>query len=100
MGADHSQYKFSVTIRSHDLAVVGCLRALSQYSQKTGNIRIPSGGTKDADWRRDHHCVTFHFSTTEYRQAFVLEANRLLLEGSWEVTGMRDDDPARPHPKG
>lgn len=48
----HSSYKFSVTIRSDDLATVNCLRALSQYSQRTGNNRIPWGGTKDDDWRR------------------------------------------------
>jgi len=96
MGLDYTLYRFSVTIHSNDLAVVGCLRALSQYSQKTGNNRIPWGATKDADWRRDHYRVTFRFSTTEYRQAFLLEANRLLPEATWEVVGTRDDDPASP----
>ena len=42
----HSRYCFSVTIHSDDLAVVNCLRALSQFGQATGNNRIPWGGTK------------------------------------------------------
>ena len=51
--SDHKDYKFSITVHSEDLAVVNCLRSLSQYSQKTSNNRIPWGGTKDADWKND-----------------------------------------------
>ncbi|MDZ7759451.1 MAG: hypothetical protein U5L00_04245 [Desulfovermiculus sp.] len=40
---DHHRYKYSITIQTDDLAVVNCLRALSQYSQKTGNKRILTG---------------------------------------------------------
>lgn len=74
----HSAYRFSVTVRSDDLAVVNCLRALSQYSQTTGNNRIPWGGTKDDDWKRDKYSVTFRFSKPEYRTGFLAEAKRLL----------------------
>jgi hypothetical protein len=43
---EHQKYKYSITILTGDLAVVNCLRALSQYSQKTGNNRITWGNTK------------------------------------------------------
>ena len=45
----HAAYKYSITVTSDDLAVVNCLRSLSQYSQQSGNNRIPWGGTKDQD---------------------------------------------------
>lgn len=96
MTDDHSLYRFSITIHSDDLAVVGCLRALSQFSQKTGNNRIPWGGTKDADWRSAARCVTFRFSATQYRDGFLAEASRLLPPALWTVRGQRDDDPASP----
>ncbi len=32
----HSDYKYSITVNTDDLPVVGCLRALSKFSQKTG----------------------------------------------------------------
>lgn len=94
--SDHELHRFSVTIRSDDLAVVGCLRSLSQFSQKNGNNRIPWGGTKDADWRRDGKQVTFRFSSPAYRQGFLDEAERLLPTDLWSVVGTGDDDPASP----
>jgi len=68
----HAAYKYSITVKSDDLAVVNCLRSLSQYSQKSGNNRIPWGGTKDKDWERDSHSVTFHFTKPEYRLGLSL----------------------------
>jgi hypothetical protein len=41
---EHSDYRFSVTTRTDDLAVVGCLRALADFGQKSGNKRIAWGG--------------------------------------------------------
>jgi hypothetical protein len=64
---DHALHRFSITIHTDDLAVVGCLRALAKFSQKTGNNQIPWGGTKDRDWRRDGRRVTFRFSAAQYR---------------------------------
>ena len=92
----HSAYKFSVTIQSDDLAVVNCLRSLSQYSQQSGNNRIPWGGTKDQDWKRDGNKVTFRFTTPEYRSGFLAEAKRLLPNSLWFVASQRDNDPASP----
>jgi len=92
----HSTYRFSVTVKSDDLAVVNCLRSLSQFSQKDGNNRIPWGGTKDADWKAGGHRVTFRFTTPRYRDGFVAEARRLLPVELWQVVDQRDDDPASP----
>ena len=95
----HSQHKFSVTIHTGDLAVVGCLRALAKFSQKTGNNQIPWGGTKDENWRRDDGCVTFRFSDPKYRDGLLSEAERLLPRELWELVSMREDDPATPQPR-
>lgn len=65
----HADHKFSITVQSDDLAVINCLRALSKYSQKTGNNNIPWGRTKDLDWEKKGHEVTFHFSDPRYREA-------------------------------
>jgi len=92
----HAAYKFSITIKSDDLALVNCLRSLSQFSQQSGNNRIPWGGTKDQDWKRDSHTVTFRFTTTEYRSGFVVEARRLLPQGLWSVVRESNNDPAHP----
>lgn len=91
----HSKYRFSITLHTDDLAVVNCLRALSQYSQRRGNNRIPWGGTKDEDWLRDSHEVTFRFTSPDYRMSFLAEATRLLPKDLWQVRGQSDEDPAQ-----
>ena len=94
--SSHSTYRFSVTIHSDDLAVVGCLRALAQYSQTTGNNRIPWGGTKDLDWKNADYTVTFRFSTPDYRAGFLAEAKRLLPSSLWSIATQSDNNPAKP----
>ena len=94
--SEHFQHKFSATMQTDDLAVVGCFRALAKFSQKLGNNNIPWGGTKDKDWKRDHHCATFRFSTSEYRDGFISEVQRLLPQSMWKRVGTSDDDPATP----
>lgn len=90
----HADHKVSVTIQTDDLAVVNCLRALSKYSQKTGNNNIPWGGTKDRDWKAQHHQLTFHFSDPAYRDGFLSELKRLLPKSLWNETDRDDNDPA------
>lgn len=96
MSTTHSDHHYSVTIHTDDLALVACLRALSQHSQKSGNARIPWGGTKREDWSANGHKVTFRFSQIEYREGFIGEIQRLLTGGTFQVVSMRDDDPASP----
>lgn len=86
----HSEYHYSVTIKTDDEGVVSCLRALSQYTQLTGNKRIPWGGTGKSNWVRNGHCVTFYFSEPEYRKSFIKETLRLLPKTLWEKT--KEDD--------
>jgi len=92
----HEKYKFSITIHTDDLAVVNCLRSLSQYSQKTGNNRITWGNTKDSDWQRENHRVTFRFTSPDYRKDFLAEIDRLLPNNLWDEFLKNDDDPAKP----
>lgn len=94
----HIEYHYSVTIKTDDEPVLNCLRALSQYAQVTGNNRIPWGRTKKEDWERDKHCVTFRFSTPEYREKFMNEVYRLfplsIPNNLWEKIKKNDNDPA------
>jgi hypothetical protein len=94
--SQHMMYRYSVTIKTDDLAVLHCLRALSAYAQRTGNTRIPWGGTKKEDWERDNRHVTFHFSKPEYRESFIKEAFRLLPRDLWNKVRQSDNDPASP----
>lgn len=92
---ERGDYRFSVTIHTDDLAVVNCLRSLSQYSQKTENNRIPWGGTKDRDWNKDGHMVTFRFSQPSYREGFIKEIERLLSRALWVERKRNDNDPPK-----
>lgn len=96
MTISHAEYKYSVTIHSEDLAVVNCLRSLSEFSQNTGNNRVPWGGTKDSDWKRDRSCVTFRFTTPDYREGFLAQGKRLLPKHLWSAVRKSDNDPAKP----
>lgn len=93
---EHPKYKFSITIHTDDLAIVNCLRALSQYSQKSGNNRITWGNTKDSDWQAANHLVTFHFTSPEYRNGYLSEIQRLLPSQLWQEVRRSDNDPAKP----
>lgn len=90
----HAEHRFSATVHTRDPAVLYCLRALADYSQKTGNTRIVWGGTRREDWERQAHQVTFHFSSPTYREGFLLESQRLLPAESWEKIRESDNDPA------
>src|SRR5262249_19993783 len=93
---DFADFHFSITIRSNDLAVVGCLRALAAHSQQTISRRVPWGGTKDSDWKAASGHVTFRFTTRQYRENFRAECRRLLPADLWAETAQSDTDPARP----
>ena len=90
----HRLYHYSVTFQTSDLALLGCLRALAQYAQTTGNPRIPWGGTKYEDWKQAGQQATFRFTSAAYRSSFIAQVERLLPGGLWNITGQRDDDPA------
>ena len=96
MSSQHTEFHYSVIIRTDDLAVLHCLRSLSQYAQKAGNKRIPWGGTKEKDWKARNHNATFHFTSPLYRRDFLLQIERLLPRNLWEKGKEDDEDPAAP----
>ena len=92
----HADHHFSVTVKTDDVAVLHCLRALADYAQETGNKRIAWGGTTKDEWERSRHAVSFHFSHPTYRASFLREASRLFPAGLWQNVGEHDGDPAKP----
>jgi hypothetical protein len=92
----HQLYKFSITVKTDDLPVVYCLRALSKYCQRTGNNNIPWGGTNDNAWKVSNNCVTFRFSSPEYRSGFIKLVEHLLPGHLYNIVKHNDDDPAKP----
>lgn len=96
MPRSHDDYEFSVTLRIGDLAVLSCLRALSHFSQQSGNNRIPAYGATDQAWSQEDHTLSFRFTTLGYRSGFLDQATRLLPSALFEVVGQHDNDPASP----
>lgn len=96
MSTTHADHHYSITFKSDDLALVGCLRALSQHCQKTGNARITWGHTAKEDWSAGGHKVTFRFSEPRYRDDMIAQVARLLPKDLYSVVSQRDDDPAKP----
>ena len=94
--SQHNKYHYSVTMHTSDEAVLHCLRALSQYAQRNGNVRIPWGGTSKDNWILHNHCVTFRFSKPEYRKIFIKEVSCLLPKALWRIINENDNDPATP----
>ena len=93
---DRQKYKYSITIHTDDLAVVYCLRSLANYSQLKFNRTIAWANTKDEDWQRANHYVTFRFTSPEFRKGFLSETKRLLPDSLWRESSQSDNDPARP----
>lgn len=92
---DHAAYKFSIQVTTQDIAVLHCLRALADLSEKGTQKKIAWGGTGEKQWRRAGNSVTFHFSSPDYRTAFLDVASRL-LGGTWQAGQASDSDPATP----
>ena len=93
---NHADFHFSITIHTDDLALLGCLRALSAHVQTVVSTRVSWGGTKQIDWERDNHHATFRFTDPTIRGRFIHEAERLLPKGLWSVVSQNDADPASP----
>ena len=88
-----SDHRFSATLSSPDLAVIGCIQALAKFSQETGNNVIPCEGTEEKDWRAAGQKVTFRFSTALYRDLFKNEVRRLLPANLVRFVAVSDNDP-------
>lgn len=93
---DYAPCHFSVSVETHDLAALHCLRSLAQYAEGSNIPKsIPWGGTKETDWRRAKDVATFRFTSPDYRSTFLDEAERLLPDGLWRAVGQSDSDPAQ-----
>jgi hypothetical protein len=92
---DYERCHFSVSCETEDLAVLHCLRSLSQFAEGSKIPKgIPWGGTKEAAWRKNGHVATFRFTSADYRTTFLDEASRLLPGHLWRSVGQSDSDPA------
>ena len=94
MSANDSEYRFSITVLVDEVPVLYCLRGLSMYAQKTGNVYKPWKRAGKEEWERNH-IVTFHFTGASYRREFVRLASEL-LQGKWEKVGDSDENPLPP----
>lgn len=92
---NHALYKYSVTCRTEDLAVLHCLRALCQFAERHKAPQIGWGGTGVKEWQANSFNFKLRFTSPEYRTTFLEEANRL-LPMRWELIATDDDDPASP----
>jgi hypothetical protein len=84
-------YHYCVTIRSDDLGAVNCLRALADFSQKTGNKRRSWREATDEAWKDGNLEVTFHFTSPAYRESFLGEVKRLLPRNLWDFVAESDE---------
>src|SRR5689334_25449601 len=92
---DYERCHYSVSCETHDLAVLHCLRSLSQFAEgSTIPKSIPWGGTKEAAWKKNDYVVTFRFTSPDFRDDFLKEATRLLPKELWTKVGASDNDPA------
>jgi hypothetical protein len=95
MGANHAAYRFSVTLKTTDIAVLHLLRALCQHCESANFKQIGWGGTGEGDWRKNGNEATFRFTSKDNRASFIAEAKRL-LPGLWNPVATNDHDPATP----
>lgn len=92
---DYERCHYSVSLETEDLAVLHCLRSLSQHAEGSKIPKsIPWGGTKEAAWRRAGYVATFRFTSPDYRDRFIEEASRLLPSDLWKKVAQSDADPA------
>ena len=95
MSGAHAEYRYSITCRTEDEAVLSCLRALADFAERSHRKKIAWGNTGKKEWDRDNHCVTFHFSSRRFREDFRQHANKL-LGGTRCERRESDSDPASP----
>jgi hypothetical protein len=80
-----STYSFTVTIETHDLALLHCLRALSFYCQQNENRYVSWGGSGKLKWENQNHQAVFRFSEEKFRSLFMEKAKDLFPSDRWRV---------------
>jgi hypothetical protein len=93
MSLERSKFRYSITIETHDRAVLFCLRGLCECAEPHPARDQALAGAGASVWASGDGRATFRFSEAKYRSAFLGDATRLLA-GKWMRIGLRDDDPA------
>ena len=88
---EHADHRFSATLSTPDLALIECLRALANFSQRN----ISRESTQERDWRAAGQKVIFGFSRALDRDLFLNEVRRLLPANLVRFDGESDNDPAK-----
>jgi hypothetical protein len=88
---EHADHRFSATLCSRDLALIGCLRALADFSRRN----ISRESAEERDWRAAGQKVTFAFSRALDRDLFKNEVRRLMPARLVRFHPENDNDPAR-----
>jgi hypothetical protein len=83
---EHADHQFSTTLSARDLALIGCLRALADFSQRN----LSRESAEERDWRAAGQKVTFEFSRALDRDLFENEVRRLLPANLVRFDGDRD----------
>jgi hypothetical protein len=95
---EHADHRFSATLSTPDLALIGCLRALAEFSEQTGSDTVPGEDAGEKDWRAAGQKVTFRFYRALYRDLFKNEVRRLLPANLVRFDAESDDAPIMPQP--
>jgi len=90
---DYARFRFSITCKTGDDAVLHCLRGLCQWSEEHSKPQIGWGGTTASSWKASGGRLTLRFTEAKFRDRFVLKANELLA-GRWTIISTSDSDPA------
>ncbi len=88
------EFRFSLTVRTDDLALVHCLRALCHYCEASSHKAAGTAGAKQSDWDDGGHRVVFRFSTHGCRTMFHEQLERLFPRDLWKIVAQNDHDPA------
>lgn len=87
----YEKFRYSITCRSSEEAVLHCLKALADYAEGGGHKNTSCLEASMAEWNRPDR-VTLRFTSPDNRSEFRRIA-RELLGGRWAEYDARDDDP-------
>jgi hypothetical protein len=92
----HVRHKFSATCATPDLAVVGCLLALAEFVQRTGDDNALFAPPYEKDWLTAGEKITLTFARALDRDLFKNEVRRLLPANLVRFEAESDSERASP----
>lgn len=90
------EFRFSLTVRTDDLALLQCLRALCHYCEASSHKAAGTAGASQSAWDDNGHRALFRFSTHGCRTMFLEQIERLLPREMWKVVAQNDHEPPPP----